>query len=490
MKKSIIIIGAGLGGLAAGIYGQMNGFDTHIYEMHSRAGGQCACWKRGGYTFDVCIHHLMGCSPKSKLNQIWSELGAMPTDMVYTKECVSVASPDGKMMIDYYDPKALEEHLLSLSPQDKGVIHEYVKAIRNFSASDAMGELLLDGFPGMLKNLPLFIKNRKWLTTPMKNVAERFSDPFLQRAFPLLVYSLPDSPAVAHIMRHASGCQGDLAWPVGGCLSFIDGIVKKYKELGGKIDFNSRVEKILVKDGAASGIRLTDGTEHSADYIISNADGRKTLLEMLDGRFMDERLREYCAEPEDETNWAVHVFLGVNRDLSAEPSSMIQLLEQPVTIAGHTLDSLEMQIYGYDKSMAPQGKGVIKVELVSSYSYWKKFSRPEYEAEKEKVAQQVLEILEMHFPGITNQVEVIDIPTLLTWERFMGGTHGFCNAPKKSFSVKDMITGNKITVPGLDRFYFAGIWATSAAATFINALSGKKAVQQICRKEKVQFHII
>lgn len=38
MKKSIIIIGAGLGGLAAGIYGQMNGFDTHIYEMHSRAG--------------------------------------------------------------------------------------------------------------------------------------------------------------------------------------------------------------------------------------------------------------------------------------------------------------------------------------------------------------------------------------------------------------------------------------------------------------------
>lgn len=490
MKKSIIIIGAGLGGLAAGIYGQMNGFDTHIYEMHSRAGGQCACWKRGGYTFDACIHHLMGCSPKSKLNRLWSEMGAMPTDMIYTKECVSVVSPDGKMMIDYYDPDALEEHLLSLSPQDKDVIHEYVEGIRRFSASDFIGEAILDGFPGVLKNLPLLMKNRKLLSTSMKDFAQRFSDPFLQRAFSLLVYSLPDAPAVTHIMRHASGCQRDIAWTVGGCLTFIDGIVKRYQELGGQIDFNSKVEKILVNGGAVVGIRLADGTEHYADYVVSNADGRKTLLEMLDGRFMDDRLRGYCAEPEDETNWAVHVFLGVNRDLSNEPSSLIQLLEQPVTIAGHELDSLEMQIYGFDKSMAPKGKGVIKVELVSSYSYWKKLNRAEYEAEKEKVAQQVLEILEMHFHGITNQVEVKDVPTLLTWERFMGGTHGFCNAPKKPFSVKDMITGNKITVPGLDRFYFAGVWATSAGATFINALSGKKAIQQICRKEKVKFHVI
>jgi phytoene dehydrogenase-like protein len=490
VAKSIIIIGAGLGGLAAGIYGQMNGFDTHIYEMHSRAGGQCASWKRSGYTFDACIHHLMGCSPKLKINQIWSEIGAMPTDMVYTKECVSVASPDGKMLIDYYDPKVLEEHLLSLSPQDKDVIHEYIEGIRRFSASDVMGELLLDGVPGMLRNIPVLFQSRKWFTASMNAFAKRFSDPFLQRAFPLLVYSLPDSPSVMHIMRHASGCQGDIAWPVGGCSPFIDGIVKRYKELGGKIDFNSTAEKILVSDGTAAGIRLKDGTEHYADYIISDADGRKTLMDMLEGRFMDDRLRGFCAEPDDETNWAVHVFLGVNRDLSAEPSSLIQLLEQPVTIAGHELNSLEMQIYGYDKSMAPEGKGVIKVELISSYSYWKKLSKPDYEAEKEKVARQVLEILEMHFPGITNQVEVMDIPTLLTWERFMGGTHGFCNMPKKAFSVSDMFFGNKITVPGLDRFYFAGVWATSAGATFINALSGKKAVQQICRKEKIKFHVL
>jgi phytoene dehydrogenase-like protein len=63
MAKSIIIIGAGMGGLAAGIYGQINGYETQIFEMHTKPGGQCASWKRKGYTFDACIHHFFGCKP-------------------------------------------------------------------------------------------------------------------------------------------------------------------------------------------------------------------------------------------------------------------------------------------------------------------------------------------------------------------------------------------------------------------------------------------
>ena len=55
------VIGAGMGGLASGIFGQLNGYRTQIFEMHSISGGQCTSWKRKGYIFDVCIHHLFGC---------------------------------------------------------------------------------------------------------------------------------------------------------------------------------------------------------------------------------------------------------------------------------------------------------------------------------------------------------------------------------------------------------------------------------------------
>ena len=74
MNKSIIIIGAGMGGLSAGCHGQMNGYNTQIFEMHTLPGGQCASWKRKGYTFDACIHYLFGCSPSSKIYQLWHEL--------------------------------------------------------------------------------------------------------------------------------------------------------------------------------------------------------------------------------------------------------------------------------------------------------------------------------------------------------------------------------------------------------------------------------
>ncbi|HEY5494554.1 MAG TPA: FAD/NAD(P)-binding protein [Candidatus Anoxymicrobiaceae bacterium] len=77
----MIIIGAGMGGLAAGIYGQLNGYDTSIFEQHNAPGGQCASWRRKGYTFDACIHHLYGCAPGSHVYELWKEIGAMPREL-------------------------------------------------------------------------------------------------------------------------------------------------------------------------------------------------------------------------------------------------------------------------------------------------------------------------------------------------------------------------------------------------------------------------
>ena len=56
MDKSIIIIGAGIAGLSAGCYAQMNGYGTQIFEMHDKPGGLCTSWERQGYTFNGSIH--------------------------------------------------------------------------------------------------------------------------------------------------------------------------------------------------------------------------------------------------------------------------------------------------------------------------------------------------------------------------------------------------------------------------------------------------
>jgi len=73
--KSIAIIGAGFAGLSAGIYAQMNGYQSQIYEMGDLPGGLCTAWKRKGYTIDGCIHWLVGSSPNSGMYRFWQEVG-------------------------------------------------------------------------------------------------------------------------------------------------------------------------------------------------------------------------------------------------------------------------------------------------------------------------------------------------------------------------------------------------------------------------------
>jgi phytoene desaturase len=61
-KRKVLIIGGGIAGLSAGSYLVRNGYDTEIFEAHTRPGGVCTSWKRGDYIFDYCIHWLVGTS--------------------------------------------------------------------------------------------------------------------------------------------------------------------------------------------------------------------------------------------------------------------------------------------------------------------------------------------------------------------------------------------------------------------------------------------
>ncbi len=491
-QKSIIIIGAGLGGLAAGIYGQLNDYRTDVFEMHSLPGGQCTAWQRKGYTFDACIHHLFGCAPASVLYGLWQEIGAVPREFVPLQDCVSVLSPDGKLFRDFYDTGLLESHMNELAPNDHKVIRDYIAGIRAFTGSDVMGKMMLGSKLDLVRILPDYLRYRRWFAPTMARFGERFSDPFLRRAMPLLVYANPEVPLFIHLVRHAYGLTGALQWPVGGALELSKSVEQRYRKLGGTPHYRSKVTKILTRDGKANGIVLEDGTEHHADIVISNADGRRTIMELLEGRFADDAVRAECTLMDDTMPFAVQVFLGVNRNLSKEPSSMILLHERPVTLAGHASHELELQTYGFDSSMAPSGKGVIKVELTSQYSYWKELAsdKQRYTEAKQELADHVISLLdERYFAGLRGQVEVVDVSTLITWERFTGGTMGLGIYPtrKQSFVGTMLGAGQGVTLPGLSDFYFAGTWSTSAGALFMNALSGKNVIKRICRRDGRRF---
>ena len=239
----------------------------------------------------------------------------------------------------------------------------------------------------------------------------------------------------------------------------------------------------------AVGVRLVDGREFRADYVISAADGRSTLWEMLDGKFLTDQFRELYAKGRI-FDPVVQVSLGVDCDLSATPHSGRIMLKEPVTIAGKERESLSYRHLSYDSSMAPAGKSLLEVIFDSNHAYWQEIAKDQerYDAEKQQIAIKVMELLEPHFPGMTAAVEMVDVATPLTTERYTGNWQGSIEGWYVSREGVDLMTkGVAKTLPGLDNFYMAGQWVEPGGGLPGVAPSGRNIIQMICHQDKVKF---
>jgi len=492
MEKSIIIIGGGLTGLAAGCYGRMNGYNTKIFEMHSIAGGVATAWKRKGYTIDGSMNWLMGTKPGTGFYRFWEELGAARDWKIYNNERQSIIeNRDGKPFTVYCDANHFEQYLLEIAPEDEARIKELTGALRSLNLEapvDKPAELysIIDKVK-MLKLAPYLVFMRKWIKVTTKGYAKRFKNPFLREMFVSAFGE--DFPLAMSLMTLSMQNQKSAGYVIGGALALVDSIEKRYKSLGGEIHFGSRVAKILVENNKAVGIKLADGTEHRADWVISAADGRTTIFEMLDGKYIDDAVKNKYEHPNLFAP-LVYVALGVNRkfdDIHPSINGFTYQLKQPFKVAGIEQNSLNLRIYNFDPTLAPPGKNVAVVSFETSYDYWKKMreNMDAYNAEKQKIADNVVSGLEERFPGIKTQIEMRDIATPITWERYTGNWRGAYEG--WMFDPKNLTSSMKKTLPGLDNFYMAGQWVNPGGGMPTAVMSGNHTIQLICKKEKKPF---
>ena len=495
-ETSVIIIGAGIAGLAAGCYGQMNGFRTQIFELHDLPGGLCTAWDREGYTFDGCIHYLFGSAPGQPFNQLWQELGAaQERPLVHHEELLRVRGPDGKTLIAYCDPARLEAHMMELSPEDGEHIAALVAAIRQFENFDLAlmqqtPRALLGPREWMelgLKIMPFMGALAKWGMTSAREFATRFRDPFLRAAIPQM-FGWEDIPMMVGLSLLAYMNQGNAGFPLGGSLEFARALERRYLALGGEIHYKAQVAHILVEEARAVGVQLYDDREFRADHVISAADGRDTIFGLLDGEYVDRKVEERY-DGHLPLHSQLQVSLGIARDLSDQPHWTIYLLEEPVTIGGEEYSAIGIKHYCFDPSLAPPGKSVVEVLLRVPHGHWQRISgRRRYRREKEQVRDQVIALLETIYPGIRAQVEADDVATPLTYERYTGNWQG----STVGWLLTDetmmlMIQGMDKTLPGLRNFYMAGQWVEPGGSLPIVAMSGRNAIQLLCHDVGREF---
>lgn len=492
--KSIIIIGGGLTGLSAGCYGQMNGYRTSIFEMHSIAGGVCTAWKRKGYTIDGAVNWVIGTKPGMGFYKFWEELGAAPDWKVHNHDLYMVnEDKDGRDFKIYCNADRFEKYLLEISPEDATVIKDLTGAIRkiaNFSMpSEKPQELytILDKFK-MIKMITQMGFFKKWGSLSIGDFAARFKNPFLGEMFCRSFG--PDAPMIMFMFVLGFQHSQSAGYVIGGAPALVDPIVKRYLNLGGEIHYQSRVEKILVENDRAVGVRLADGSEHRADWIISAADGRTTIFDMLEGVYLDDTIKSRYDNP-NLFQPLVYVGLGVAREFKDLPASIGGLsypLAKPIKLAGEDKSTMNVRSYCFDPTMAPPGKNTLIVQFETNYDYWHELRQnPElYRNEKENILKAVIAGLEERFPGIAATIEMTDLATPITWERYTGNWRG---AYEGWMFDSDFSTSSSMrkTLPGLKSFYMAGQWVNPGGGIPTAVMSGNHTIQMICRQDNRKF---
>jgi phytoene dehydrogenase-like protein len=491
MSKKIIIIGAGISGLTAGIYARLAGFDAEIYESHKQAGGNCTGWTRDKYHIDGCIEWVTGSRKNSSLHDIWTTIGALtPETEVFLPEEIVSTIHEGKTYHLYAQIDKMEEEFMRLSPEDEAVIKKLVKYVRQkqhikvpvkkpFERPD-LWEISKLGFHMLRAGMP----DRKTSRLSVGQFIAQFKSPVIRRLLSCTVH--PDMPAYALFFSLGTRTSGDGGWVKGGSLQFVERIRQRFEALGGILHLNKEVKEIIIRKGKAVGIRLQDdAAEIPADYIIPAIDAHALLYKLLGGKYQSKYFEKRFNHPDKYIISAVtHVALGVNADLRDYPHHLCIEPAQPLLLNGTKITQLNIKNYSHDEAFTTDGRSLLTVLLRDAhFDYWKalkEHSHEAYKEEKERIGAWVIKNLLPVFPQLENHLEIIDVATPLTFHRYCHTYKGAYMSFLPAAHARQEF--NRGRIKGIKNLYLAGQWVAPTGGLPMAAATGKFAIQRICRK--------
>ncbi len=503
----INIIGAGVAGLSAGCYLQMNGFETTIFERHSTFGGLCTSWRRSGYTFESGFQWLLGSGDSNPFYQLWSELINMDAiRFVHHEERMEIEVKDNadihgnKKFHLYTNLSRLEEYLHGIAPEDGKPIRKFIHTMRRMQSYEippmirAVPELLpWHQKIRFIKHLPLLVFLKRQKNETNFTLAEKFKNPFLKEAFrllfdgeelPMLILTLP----LAFSDLHGTG------YPVGGSVGFVGHIERKYIELGGKIRYNCDVEKIIVEQNVAKGILLKTGESVPSDITVSAADWNFTVFRALEGKYVNNTIIQLHNQEKLKVYFSVFmVSLGVSTTLPDLPHFLRFPLASPlVSPDGTQYERMEIHVNNYDPTNSPPGKTVISISFYTrNAEYWidlREKNAADYLAKKQHFSQLIIKQAVARIADLKKNIEVIDIATPATFQRYTNNWKGSVQGwlPGKNIIARSPV---KSELPGLKEFFFTGHWTIPGGGLPVAIKSARDVTQLICHRNKKKFKI-
>jgi phytoene desaturase len=276
--KSVIVIGAGIGGITAATHLARGGFHVTVVEKNARPGGRCDRLSREGHHFDTgptlfVMPKLYEAEFRALGTSLHEQLNLQRVDPTY-----HLVFDDGRQLALTSDMKSMQEQLEAIQPGS------FQGLLRYLQEGDRHYQLVLDKLVERdfrkasdffnLRNVDL-IYRLKPLINHYRNMSAYFVDPRLKSAFTFqdlyMGLSPFEAPATFSLMPYTELAHG-VWYPKGGMYSVVESLTDLARQVGVEFIFNSAVDRIDTNATHARGVLLTDGTRLEADVVLANAD--------------------------------------------------------------------------------------------------------------------------------------------------------------------------------------------------------------------------
>ncbi|MGA1839989.1 MAG: phytoene desaturase family protein [bacterium] len=474
-KYDVIIIGAGIGGLTCGCYLVREGMKVLIVEQHNKPGGCCSSFRRKGVNFDAAVHTLATCRKGGLLGQVLDELELRdqikftrrdPLDIIITKDYEIYIKPDLDETIDILcntfprEAKNINNFFRYIDSLDRSNYHRYLRIV-----DMRFGDLLQSYF------------NDKELITLLSIL--------------LLYTGVPsyDASALVSVFAYNQFLDGGY-YPIGGMQGFSDTFAAKFIENGGMLLLSAKAEKIEIENREVKGVRLRNSEYIRAKYVISNCDARHTYFDLIGQEYLSPEFK-IKINGLVETSSFFAVCLGLNRQFQRNnnkdsilwyfPRGNINAVSSEVFY-----DNVPYLREGVICIFSPKSNGMLNADVCEvlyvsaianykNYRYWK--------ANKEKVAEELINRAEKIFPGISSSIVVTSIITPYDIEKYTlnyrGAMNGWACIPEQVSSP--VIRRNT----KIKRLYMVGHWVNESFGGGVSTVAntGRNIAKLIQQKE-------